>query len=256
MAADSGRHSCADRGRSARSRRVPAGDARPEELPVSGVRWRVAVAPGDRPRDRCCRRRRLIRGVHTPIHWPVLERSHRCNVPTAQPPRSKRSSPLGCDQTAVQDRRSGTRLTRRRDEHVCASPGALYQHTMSASTVPAARTIRRRRAIASGSAAARLAVTPRVEPFIVGRACSRQPSSSVDSVASSSVAASAITVPGPNGGGAHLAQLENVGRRDHAANDDHDVRAAQLGQRRSQLGDQGEMSGGQRRHPDHVHVAS
>lgn len=43
---------------------------------------------------------RPITMVHTPIHWPVPEHNHRCNVPTAQPRRFKRSSTVEDDRTA------------------------------------------------------------------------------------------------------------------------------------------------------------
>ena len=64
-----------------------------------------------------------------------------------------------------------------------------------------------------------------------------------------------MTVPGGKiADGAGGAQLVEVLRRDHAADDDHDVVAAERGQLVAQRGHEREMAGGQRRGADDVHV--
>ena len=51
-----------------------------------------------------------------------------------------------------------------------------------------------------------------------------------------------------------LAQLVDVLWRDHPTDDDEDVAASELGERRLELGYQRQVAGGQRRHADDVHV--
>ena len=77
----------------------------------------------------------------------------------------------------------------------------------------------------------------------------------VDRSDNSPSAASAMTVPGPKTAAAPAArELRDVTGRDDAADHDHDVRSAEIGQARLQRRDQGEVPGRQRVHPDDVHV--
>ena len=57
-----------------------------------------------------------------------------------------------------------------------------------------------------------------------------------------------------DGGGPGGVELVEVAGRDDAADHDHDVGTAHLGQRVAQRRHQRQVPGGQRGHPDHVHV--
>ena len=65
-----------------------------------------------------------------------------------------------------------------------------------------------------------------------------------------------MTVPGRNTAAAPISRRRrDVVGRDHAADDDHDVVAAEVGERPLERGEQGQVPGGQRADPDDVHVA-